>query len=71
MHLLRKGIAFIPQSPFLINGTVRENLDPFNDCSQEEVEKVLSEVNLSEHVKKMDKGLKTEVSDGNNLFSTG
>ena len=28
LHTLRKSIAFIPQSPFLIQGTIRENLDP-------------------------------------------
>lgn len=29
LHILRKSIAYIPQSPFLIQGTIRENLDPF------------------------------------------
>ena len=33
LHLLRKSIALIPQSPFLIQGTIRENLDPFNECT--------------------------------------
>jgi ATP-binding cassette, subfamily C (CFTR/MRP), member 1 len=33
LHLLRKQIAFIPQSPFLIQGTIRENLDPFNELT--------------------------------------
>lgn len=38
LHLLRKGIAYIPQSPFLMNGTIRKNLDPFNECTDEQVE---------------------------------
>lgn len=71
LHLLRKGIAFIPQSPFLIQGTIRENLDPFNESTDEQVIQVLKEVNLFEHVDKMTEGIKTTVSDGNNLFSTG
>jgi ABC-type multidrug transport system fused ATPase/permease subunit len=29
LHLLRKSIAYIPQSPFLISGSIRDNLDPF------------------------------------------
>jgi ABC-type multidrug transport system fused ATPase/permease subunit len=41
MHLLRKQIAFIPQSPFLIQGTIRENLDPFNELSDEEIAAVI------------------------------
>ena len=28
LHTLRKSIAYIPKSPFLIQGTIRENLDP-------------------------------------------
>lgn len=35
LHLLRKSIAYIPQQPFLMQGTVRENLDPFNEYSDE------------------------------------
>jgi ABC-type multidrug transport system fused ATPase/permease subunit len=37
LHLLRKGIAYIPQLPFLMNGTIRENLDPFSEYSDEKV----------------------------------
>ena len=33
LHILRKSIAFIPQSPFLIQGTIRENLDPFSEST--------------------------------------
>lgn len=29
LHILRQNIAFIPQQPFLLKGTIRENLDPF------------------------------------------
>ncbi len=29
LHLLRKNISYIPQTPFLLQGTIRENLDPF------------------------------------------
>ena len=34
LHLLRKQIAFILQNPFLIQGTIRENLDPFNELTE-------------------------------------
>ena len=29
LHLLRRSIAYIPQTPFLLQGSIRENLDPF------------------------------------------
>jgi ABC-type multidrug transport system fused ATPase/permease subunit len=37
LHMLRKNIAYIPQTPFLIQGSVRENLDPFEEFSDEEI----------------------------------
>ena len=29
LHTLREKMSIIPQSPFLFNGTIRQNLDPF------------------------------------------
>lgn len=71
LHLLRKSIAYIPQSPFLIQGTVRENIDPFKKYSDDEVWENLASVELKSHVEKMDDGLYTKVKDGTNLFSMG
>lgn len=71
LHLLRKGIAFIPQSPFLLQGTIRENIDPFNEMDDDTIWKVLEEVNLKKHVEDMDKKLDMTVSESNNLFSVG
>jgi ABC-type multidrug transport system fused ATPase/permease subunit len=44
LHIIRKNISFIPQAPFLLQGTIRENMDPFNEKTDEEVIKVLEEV---------------------------
>lgn len=52
LHLLRKNIAYIPQAPFLIQGSIRENLDPFNEYSDEEINKTLEEIKLLEHINK-------------------
>ena len=35
LHILRKNIAYIPQSPFLLQGTIRQNLDPFDELEDE------------------------------------
>ena len=72
LHLLRKNISYIPQSPFLIQGSVRENMDPFKQYTDEQIETVLKEVNLLDHIKaNCEYGIKTEISDSNNIFSMG
>jgi len=50
LHIVRKNISFIPQAPFLLQGTIRENLDPFNEKTDEEVKKALEEVQLLDFV---------------------
>ena len=30
LHSLRKNLSIIPQVPFLFNGTIKNNIDPFN-----------------------------------------
>lgn len=38
LHILRKSIAYIPQSPFLLQGTIRQNLDPFDEMTEEQID---------------------------------
>jgi ATP-binding cassette, subfamily C (CFTR/MRP), member 4 len=72
LHLLRQNVAYIPQSPFVIQGSIRENLDPFGEFTDEEVRKVLEEVKLHDHIRtKCDNGLLTFISENNTVFSLG
>lgn len=72
LHLLRKNIAYIPQSPFLIQGSIRENLDPFNDYTDELINKTLEEVKLLEYITtQCSNGIYTLIAENNNVFSVG
>lgn len=43
---LRKAIAVIPQDPILFSGSIRVNLDPFSQYTDETLERVLDRVGL-------------------------
>ena len=46
LEKLRSNIAVIPQDPTLYSGTIRTNLDPFNEYGDADLYEVLTRVNL-------------------------
>ena len=54
LHHLRKHLAIIPQEPFILQGTLRFNVDPFNQHSDDEVIKALQDVKFFETLRDED-----------------
>ena len=50
LHTLRHNISVIPQTPFLLKGSIKTNLDPFEEKSENELWEVLEEANLKETI---------------------
>jgi ATP-binding cassette subfamily C (CFTR/MRP) protein 4 len=68
LHDLRRQMSVIPQSATLFAASIRDNLDPFKSHSDEEIVKVLEEVQLKNQVFEFGEGLDVEVrGEGLNL----
>ncbi|KAG0282294.1 Multidrug resistance-associated protein 1, partial [Linnemannia gamsii] len=68
---LRKNLAIIPQDPTLFAGTIRENLDPFEELEDAELWEALERAHLKEHISSLAGGLSFKVSQNGDNFSIG
>ncbi|XP_051793100.1 ATP-binding cassette sub-family C member 12-like isoform X2 [Acanthochromis polyacanthus] len=68
---LRSKLSIIPQDPVLFSGTVRYNLDPFNNYTDEDIWTTLEKTYMKDTISRLEGKLQAEVLENGENFSVG
>ena len=70
LKVLREKISILPQELFLIESTLRDNIDPLNKYTDEDILKIVKDLNLFPNLNDKDK-LNFEIKENGKNLSTG
>ena len=71
LKTLRGSLSILPQSPVIFTGTIRRNLDPFDEKADSQIWEALEQVSLKAYVSSLEKGIDTDMTMSSSVFSTG
>ncbi len=63
LEMLRKSLTIIPQEPTIIEGTLRENVDPSNNFNDEQIKSILYDVGLDDFLEDKDLNYEIEIME--------
>ena len=71
LNVLRRKLAIIPQDPTMFMGSLRQNLDRYNEYTDDQIWEVLAQVELKKQVEVLQGQLQSTVSENGANFSQG